>query len=388
MPPPSILGFGLGFALLALIQVESATSGGSSVQDLNGQIPIIVDTDMGTDDWLALSYVVSSTKANLLGVTIVGNGLAPCNEGVRNARYLLGLSHEKADRPVGCGSTWPMDGYASYPRMWRRNAADMMGETALSPQHEASFVDGPTLLADLLANSPEPVLILAIGSMTNIATVLKLSPNLKKKIKAVVSMGGAVHVNGNLRVPGFTDTVRNTKAEWNYYIDPVAAKIVFESGVPIKLVPLDATNKVPLREVFILRTEQLRKTALGAFVNRIFTWISQSESNGEYYHWDPLTAVLSLNPDLCSKVERLGLAVITDAGSDTGVSSGQPMILFPYSSFEGERRKPLSDTAAGATVVSLTGTTVDVCLRAEAAVYEDNFLTTLGAELVTPGQSQ
>ncbi len=98
-------------------------------------------------------------------------------------RYLLGLSPEDADRPVGCGSTWPMDGYASYPQLWRRNAADMMGETALSPEHEESNVDGPTLLADLLANSPEPVLILAIGSMTNIATVLKLSPHLKKKVE-------------------------------------------------------------------------------------------------------------------------------------------------------------------------------------------------------------
>jgi pyrimidine-specific ribonucleoside hydrolase len=388
MPLPSILSVGLGFALLALLHVESATSGSSSGQDMNGQIPIIVDTDMGTDDWLALSYVASSTKANLLGVTIVGSGLAPCDEGVRNARYLLGLSLENADRPVGCGSTWPMDGYASYPQTWRRNAADMMGESALLPQYEANFVDGPTLLADLLVSSSEPVLILAIGSMTNVATVLKLSPHLKKKVKAVVSMGGAVHVEGNLRVPGFTDTLRNTKAEWNYYIDPVAAKIVFESGVPIKLVPLDATNKLPLTEVFIRRTEQLRKTALGAFVNRTFTWISQSVNNGEYYHWDPLTAVISLNPDLCNKVERLHLVVITDAGSDTGVSSGQPMRLFPYSSFDGKRRKPLNHNAAGATVLSLMGTSVDVCLLADAVAYEDHFLTTLGADLASPSQSQ
>ena len=90
--------------------------------------------------------------------------------------------------------------------------------------------------------------------------------------------------------------------------------------------------------------------------------------------------MISLNPDLCNEVERVNLVVITDAGNDTGVSSGQPMSLFPYSSFEGERRKPLNDTAAGATVVSLTGTYVDVCLQADAAAYEDNFLTTLGAD--------
>ena len=380
MPLRSVFSVGLGLVLLALLQVESATPGGSSVQDLDGRVPIIVDTDMGTDDWLALSYVMSSTKANLLGVTIVGNGLAPCIEGVRNARYLLGLSPEIADRPIGCGSSWPMDGYASYPQTWRRNAADMMGETALLPQHEASYVDGPALLADLLANSPKPVLILAVGSMTNIATVLKLSPHLKKKVKAIVSMGGAIYAEGNLRVSGFTDTIRNTKAEWNYYIDPVAAQIVFESGVPIKLVPLDATNRVPLTEVFIRRTEQLRKAVLGEFVNRTFTWISQSGNNGEYYHWDPLTAVISLNPDLCNEVERVNLVVIADAGNDTGVSSGQPMSLFPYSSFEGERRKPLNDDTAGATVLSLTGTSVDVCLSADAAAYEDNFLATLGAD--------
>lgn len=348
-------------------------------------VPVIVDTDMGTDDWLALAYMANSARVQLLGVTVVGNGLASCDVAARNVRHILDMAGGHASRPVGCGSVWPMDGYASYPRIWRETGANMMGETIAARAPGQDAVDGPTLLAQLLADSPAPVVILAIGSMTNIATVLKANPALKPKIRRIVSMGGAVRTGGNLRVHGFTDHHSNTRAEWNYYIDPVAASMVFQSGVPILLVPLDATRKVPLTRDFIERTAALRPSALGAFVNRTFQRIEQSTSNGEYYHWDPLTAAVSVHPELCEQVETLPLSVVVDEGRDEGrdqgrdqgLAGGQPARLFPYTNFFGQKRRPLSSQAAGATVPDPAGSAVSVCMHVDLARFERDFLATL-----------
>lgn len=79
-------------------------------------------------------------------------------------------------------------------------------------------------------------------------------------------MGGAVKIPGNLRVHGFTDQQVNTKAEWNSYIDPVAARFAFQTEVPIRLVPLDAPNKVPL--TIIQRLHALTPSPLQAFAER------------------------------------------------------------------------------------------------------------------------
>ena len=365
-----------GAALLLLLSPAAARA---EDQPASGRSPIVIDTDMGADDWLAIAYIASSRTAELLGVTVVGNGLSSCDDAGRNARYILALSPRNADKPVGCGSVWPMDGYASYPLTWRENAADMMGELASAPKPGVKAVDGPALLARLLSESPAPVQILATGGLTNIAAVLKTNPRLREKIKSVVSMGGAIRAPGNLRVDGFTNDHGNTRAEWNYYIDPVAARTVFDSGVPVRLVPLDATNGVPLTADFLARTAGLRGSALGAFVQRTFARIRASTTNGEYYHWDPLAAAIAVNPGLCTRGERLSLSVISDQGQDRGLPGGQPAEAFPVSSFDGHQRKPLSEEAAGATVISPHGNPVDVCMQADAAAFENDFLATIGS---------
>lgn len=369
-----------GVAVLFLpLAVQGAAAASQGAAGPDARIPVIVDTDMGADDWLAIAYIASSRKADLLGVTMVGNGLSPCDDAARNARHILAMSPRNAGKPVGCGSAWPMDGYASYPRIWRETAAGMMGETVSDAPGEGNAMDGPQLLAKLLSESAEPVQILVTGGLTNIATVLKTDPRLREKIRSIVSMGGAIRAKGNLRVHGFTDDHTNTRAEWNYYIDPVAARTVFESGVPVKLVPLDATNGVPLTRDFVARTEQLRGSALGAFVRRTFARVSAATSYGEYYHWDPLAAAISVNPQLCNKVERLTLDVIADEGQDLGLPGGQPAGLFPLANFEGRTRKPLREDAAGATVISPQGAPVDVCMHADAAAFEEDFLGTIGS---------
>lgn len=369
-------------AFLAMLFTFVLTSTGTTGQvhaQTRQPIPLIVDTDMGTDDWIAIAYIAQNKNIDLRGVTIVGSGLASCTYAVQNARHILSMSVRNAKKPIGCGSNWPLDGYASYPWVWRATGADMMGEMKPSLVTGQSEWYGPTLLAQLLNESIEPVDILAIGSLTNIATVLRASPELKSKIRTIISMGGAVNHAGNLRVHGFTDGHTNTKAEWNYYIDPVAAKIVFESGVPITLIPLDATNRVPLTKQFSDRFERGNPNALEAFVHRIFQKILISTTNGEYFHWDPMAAVVAAHPEICDQVETIKLAVIAEKGKDEGLANGQPREAFPLQNYLGQKRNTLSEHQAGATVKSDKGNDIKVCMHVDAAKFEDHFLQMMRA---------
>lgn len=335
---------------------------------------VILDTDMGTDDWLALAYLEENPGIDLVGVTIVGNGLTPCPYAASNAKYILGLSKENDATPVGCGSSWPMDGYASYPLLWREGGISMLGEIIPTTNPMERYDDATTLMSKLLIEASEPVEIIAIGAMTNIASVIKAQPKLKKKIKLITSMGGAVDVPGNLRVHGFTDQHPNTKAEWNFYIDPVAAKIVIRSGIPIRLVPLDATNKVPLTAEFVEQIHSLPASPIQSFVARTFDRVRTSSSNGEYYHWDPLAAVVADNPSVCDRDENRRLDVVSLPGQDYGIPNGQSPSYFPLSGYFGKKRKPLSELAAGATVKNSKTPSVKVCFHVDPAVYEMEFI--------------
>lgn len=354
--------------LLFLIQTVWA-------QTQQARVPVIVDSDMGTDDWLALAYITQSPKFDLLGIIIAGNGLAPCPHAAFNAQYLLELTQTKA--PVSCSNPWPMNGYASYPKSWREGSITMLGENPIVSNPKQSFEDGPRLLVSLLEQAKEPVEIIAIGAMTNIAIVLQTYPKLKSKIRKITSMGGAVGIPGNLRVHGFTENHPNNKAEWNYYIDPVAAKLVFESGVPLFIVPLNATNQAPLTSDFIERVRNARKTPAQSFVLRTIDRIASSNSTGEYYHWDPLAAVVASDPGLCVQRSSMRLTVAAGRGADYGLDNGEPMNTFPLLSFDGRKRHGLSESHAGAVVTRKKGPLIEVCMKVDTAAFEDEFIRTI-----------
>ncbi len=114
--------------------------------------------------------------------------------------------------------------------------------------------------------------MLTLGPLTNVALALQANPNLANRIDGVYVMGGAVHVPGNLdeNVSG------NTAAEWNVYIDPHAANVVFASGVPITLVGLDATNHAPLTMDFYQRLERNQKTNATKFIHTVLNQMQNS----------------------------------------------------------------------------------------------------------------
>ena len=117
----------------------------------------------------------------------------------------------------------------------------------------------------------------------------------------IVIMGGAVDAPGNLGDGGFFKT-KNTKAEWNIFCDPKAAAIVFKSGARIRMVPLDATNHVPLDVSFL---DQLRKSAVSPIAKAV-AQVLESErelmQQGIFFAWDPLAAVGFVEPGVLRTV--------------------------------------------------------------------------------------
>ena len=108
-------------------------------------------------------------------------------------------------------------------------------------------------------------------------------------------MGGALRAPGNLPDGGVFHTGNKT-AEWNIFVDPWAARIVFRSGVRIRLVPLDATNKVPIGTQFLAEFQSKARTPLGKIVAQVLNADHEMIDAGIFYAWDPLAAVTLLYP--------------------------------------------------------------------------------------------
>lgn len=281
-----------------------------------GTLPrkIIVDTDLGNDDVLALLFLMQHPGVDLQAITVVGTGLVHCAPGVKNVHGLLELT-SYADLPVSCGAEEALGRGQSFPAAWRAAADRLWGlGLPLNDRLPASLA-APDLIAEQLRQAEAPLTILALGPMTNLAQALKTHPEILPKIERLYSMGGAVEVPGNVYDPNLG--YDNRTAEWNYYADPEAARQVFESGVPITLVPLDATNDVPVGMPLFRLLAQHHSTRPATFTYDIF-YINQGWiQSGGYYLWDTLAATVLTNPEVAT-YQDYQLQVITEPGPDYG----------------------------------------------------------------------
>ena len=173
-----------------------------------------------------------------------------------------------------------------------------------------------------LQDSAHPVRILALGPLTNIA--IALAGANPKAVEEIVIMGGAFRVPGNLGDGGAFKTANKT-AEWNFFVDPEAAARVFRSGVPIRVVPLDATSRVKIDAAFVKRFQQQSRGPLAALVNKVLDGERDYISQGIYYAWDPLAAAALLDSSVASWTPSR--VVIQISGNEAGRSvmeSGTP----------------------------------------------------------------
>ena len=198
---------------------------------------VIIDTDPGQDDAVAILLALASPKEiNLLGLTTVA-GNVPLNLTVKNARIVCELA-KMEDISIFRGCEKPLI----------RNlvtAEHVHGKTGLDgiilpeptmPVKETHAVD--FIIETIRKNPINSITICALGPLTNIALALKNAPDIAEKIKQIILMGGAYFEVGNI-----TPT-----AEFNIYVDPEAAKIVFNSGIKLTILPLDVTHKALISE--------------------------------------------------------------------------------------------------------------------------------------------
>ena len=314
-------------------------------RDAPEKTPVIIDTDMAIDDWMAILYLLQRSDISVKAITVTGAGEAHCGPGVRNALGLLALGWPW-DIPVSCGPRLPLRGDHVFPLPWRRDVDTVIGLSLPDNPFPPSRQDAVELLVSTIRRSPRKVVLVTLGPLTNVAQALRENPGVAGKLEMIYIMGGAVDVPGNLRVPGFTMDMDNTTAEWNLYVDPHATAIVFASGAPITLVPLDACNHAPFTNAFLERLEKDHTTPAADFIFRAITK-SGMVNSGEYYFWDPLTAAIATDESLAT-IETKTVTVIEHEGSESG-----------------------------RTLESENGYSMRVCTRADRGRFEQIFLDTL-----------
>jgi len=206
--------------------------------------PVIIDTDIGSeiDDAFSLALAVASPELEIAGITTVAGPTE--DRAWLVCRFLTQVG--AAPVPVAFGKMQqpasPMDWQIQY----RRHPAAIFNRT-MKPAKE----DAVALIQRLLKERPGKITIVALGPLTNLARLIQKHPEAKPWIRRIVVMGGSLHVGYNGKAPA--------EAEWNVKTDIAAAKVVFESGVPLTVVPLDVTAGLALGEtqrqqIFAART--------------------------------------------------------------------------------------------------------------------------------------
>jgi purine nucleosidase len=193
--------------------------------------PIIIDTDPGQDDAVAiLTALASPEELDVLAITAVA-GNVPLDLTVNNSLCVVELAG-RTDVPVYRGSVRPMVKELV-------TAEYVHGPTGLDganlPPPTITEAPGHAVdkIVEIVANSERPVTICTLGPLTNLALALVREPEITANIELIVTMGGGFFEGGNT----------TPAAEFNIYVDPHAAHVVFTSGVPIVLMPLDVTHK-------------------------------------------------------------------------------------------------------------------------------------------------
>ncbi len=270
---------------------------------------MIIDTDPGVDDAVALLLAAASPEVQLLAVTTVfGNvGVDLTTGNALRLRALAGLGH----LPVAAGAARPL----VYPRDRRTDSwhgldgfggrGDLLPEPT-GPVHERGAV---ALMADLLRAASAPVTLVAIGPLTNIALLLAAHAEVKPRIERIVIMGG--HLSG-------------PPAEFNIRSDPEAAhRLLVEEDVPITLVPLDLTQRAAVDAAWL--TELAAAGPRCATLAGAIEHCRETTGRGRVALHDAL-AVLEATVPATLRTMSMPLEVVCDRGPDRGAvltGSGQ-----------------------------------------------------------------
>ncbi|UCE13015.1 MAG: nucleoside hydrolase [Candidatus Heimdallarchaeota archaeon] len=295
------------YIFLLILVFPCITAFKPSVADtLQIPTPIIIDVDVDTSDTNALLYLLNSPSVTIRAIT-VSCGITYIDAGVENVLRLLDyLSIE--DVLVAGGRSVPLETNHSFPIQWRQASTSFFGLSLPATDLQPSDMNASELIVSLLNESP--MSIIALGPLTNIADALLIDPTISQKIERIDIMGGAVNVPGN--IGNVYPQIPNYVAEWNFYIDPHAADLVFTSSIQnIRLIPLDATDQVPITSDFKSKLQENLLTKEAEIANQLLI-------EGLYF-WDELTVVAFTNPEVVT-CEMYHIDIIMDQEDHEGQS--------------------------------------------------------------------
>jgi pyrimidine-specific ribonucleoside hydrolase len=257
-------------------------------------LPIILDCDPGHDDAIALVLALASPELEVKAVTSSAGNQTP-DKTLRNVLRMLTLL-KRSDIPVAGGAVKPL--------MRDLIIADNVhGETGLDgpalpePDFAPQNCTAVELMANVLRESPEPVTLVATGPQTNVALLLNSHPELHAKIARIVIMGGAMGL-GNW----------TPAAEFNIYVDPEAAEIVFQSGIPVVMAGLDVTHRAQIMADDIERFRAINNPVARTVAELLDFFMEYHKTEkwgfqGAPLH-DPCTIAWLLKPEIFTTVRR------------------------------------------------------------------------------------
>jgi purine nucleosidase len=281
-------------ALMAAILLTACFCGAAGGP---AKIPIILDTDIGTDidDAFALALIINSPEFDLLGVTTVSGDT---QARARIAAKMLWEAGGKWRRvPVVAGVPGAKQDINQAPWADGFTSPQMRNQSAVS------------LLRELIERRPGNVTLIAIGELTNVAALIKADPLTAKKIHRIALMGGSI-------ARGY-ETNSPPDAEWNIKSNPKAAQVVFTSGIPIIMAPLDVTAMLKLDARARERIFHQNTPATNSLAALYRLWKGETPTL-----FDPMAVALVLDPTLCHKQN---LAIAIDDKGFTRVAPGHPV---------------------------------------------------------------
>jgi len=283
-------------------------------------LKVILDMDPGVDDALAILFALKLPNVEIEAVTVV-SGNVPVQLGSVNALKILSLGG-KEETPVaaGIGSLMrdlEMDAWRRSTGRPRLHGENGLGNVELPPpKRPLERTHAVDLILKKIRDEPSQLTLIPTGPLSNIAAAILKDPEGMKNVKEVVLMGGAAKMPGNV----------TPVAEFNVWYDPEAAKIVFNSGLPITMVGLDVTTRVEITSAHLARLAK-RKTKVSEFVVEMVSntiWrLKEAGYSGEshvgFYLHDPLAVAVALDRSLVT-IERFPVDVETKGELTSGMT--------------------------------------------------------------------
>jgi purine nucleosidase len=261
------------------------------------KIPVILDTDIGSDidDAFALALIINSPEFDLLGVTTV-SGDTQARARIA-AKMLWEAGGKWRQVPVVAGAPGPKQNINQAPWAEGFVGPQLLKETAVD------------FLRSKFHRYPGQITLIAIGELTNVAAMIKADPLVAKKVKRIALMGGSVARGYEPGSP--------PEAEWNIKSNPAAAQVVFSSGIPIIMAPLDVTAMLKLDAAGRRRIFSQNTPVTNSLAALYHLWNHETPTL-----FDPMAVALVLDPTLCHTKE---LAIEVDEKGFTRVEDGKPI---------------------------------------------------------------